>query len=154
MALETLISWIAKDLRHGRGSALGVAALVSVVGLFTATAILMTMPLSAETIIQAHIANNRVYFAPPKHWQYAKVVNRHLFIRCRYITFSKVQEGKEPMTESVPKPRSLSCQNSQRPVALLRYDISLWALAKHKILEGATLLPAAGRHVDYDTRQK
>jgi hypothetical protein len=136
MTLETLISWIGKDLKQGSGAALGVAILASVAGLFTATATILIMPLGVETIVMAHIANDRVYFAPPKHWQDAKAYNSQISVRCRDSELSIRQAGKEDMTISIAKPRSLSCRNSERPIVLFSYDISLWALAKHKILKG------------------
>ena len=152
MALETLISWISRDLRQGSGSALVLATLVSFVGLFTAAAITMTMPLRAEIMTQTHVVNDRIFFSPPKHWQNASAFNRHISIRCRNRAFSARQNSTEAVMISVTRSLSLSCRNSERPVALLSYNISLWSLAKHKILEGTPLMSAAIHEEDHDKR--
>lgn len=152
MALETLISWIAKDLKQGSGAALGGAMLLSVVGIFTTTATILIMPLEVETIVLAYIANDRVHFAQPKQWQDANAYNNRVSVRCRDSELSIRQAGKGDMAISIVKPRFLSCQNSERPIVLFRYNISLWALAKHKIFKHVVLIPATGNNTDHDMR--
>jgi hypothetical protein len=152
MALNTLINWIAKDLRQGRGFALVVATSVSAVGLVTAAAMILIMPLTAETMIQAHITNDRIFMSLPKHWHDANQSNSHFSFRCRDSAFSTNQDRQEAVTISVAKPPSLSCRNSESAVALLSYNISLWTLAKHRTFVGAPLIPAAFSKEKHDMR--